>query len=159
MSFRSVHSWMQVFTAASHMLTSRVSSSHCCVTLEEGEIFKNGTRLEATRRDASRLRAAWSVFRRDGESSWACCVMTAEGTECIVVSRSSGELSLAPDKQKWVSVSRPRWTWRQFALVRILKVFLKPGRTLIQRKEKYERLWKKTVNMERQKQVSAFICM
>lgn len=46
----------------------------------------------------------------------------------------SGELSLAPDKQKWVSI-QTRWTWRQFRLARISKVFLKPGRTLIQRKK------------------------
>ncbi len=52
-----------------------------------------------------------------------------------------------------------RWTWRQFALVRISKDFLKPGRTLIQRKEKYERLWKKTVNMsDKNKWVLLFVC-
>lgn len=110
----SVSVQMQVFAVASHMLTSRVSSSHCCVTLEEGEIFKYGTRLKtsAAKRDATRagLRATWSVYRRYWESSWACCVMTAGVTECTVVSRSSSELSLAPDKQKWVSVCFPAFT-------------------------------------------------
>lgn len=136
-------------------VTSRASSSHCCVTLEEGEIFKYGTRLKtsAENRDATRagLRATWSVFRRDRESSWACCVMTAGVAECIVVtSRSSSEISLAPDKTEaslWMCSCFYASRHAELGANLHLRVFWKclwsPDALLTQREGKKQGLWQK----------------